>query len=111
VTEGDLFDYIGVDDQLVSGGVLTLAEIAQECSLNPIDDQEISDNDIEEITETPLVTAKDARNGLRALQSYVERNSNDLAVLNMCDKLDDFMAEECLSKMKQCQITDFFKKQ
>jgi hypothetical protein len=105
----ELADYLGVDDNLQTGETPTLAEIAQACSSKSGEmDEESSDDDIEEMPEPPPMTAKEARALFSGFQRYVERTYDDPEILKMCDKFEDIMAEDCIRKMKQSRITDFF---
>jgi hypothetical protein len=54
------------------------------------------------------MTAKEGRAAFSAFQRYVEQNFADPEILKMCDKFEDLMAEECIKKIKQSSVTDFF---
>ena len=54
--------------------------------------------------ELPPVTNLEAKKALQMLQRY----SSNLMVLELCDKVDDLLAAECLLRMKQIKITNYF---
>uniref|UniRef100_A0A915E725 HTH psq-type domain-containing protein n=1 Tax=Ditylenchus dipsaci TaxID=166011 RepID=A0A915E725_9BILA len=65
--------------------------------------------EVEIIEEEQPVTARDALNAFKIFQRYMETHEVDPAMLRKCDELDDFLAKECLKKMKQNPITNFFR--
>jgi hypothetical protein len=64
--------------------------------------------EIEEEPQHPLITSREATSGFKIFQQYVEENTNDPAILQMCDKFDEFLAKERVQKLKQKKILDYF---
>ena len=125
LAEGTLDEYLAVDVQLATGGARTLAEIAVDVSTMEMEEAEVdrhvffvcfliilpfSDTDvmkIDEVAELP-VTSGEATVGFKVFQRYVEENSDDPAVLQMCYKFDDFLAKQRLKKLKQKSLLEYF---
>uniref|UniRef100_A0A915EAH2 HTH CENPB-type domain-containing protein n=1 Tax=Ditylenchus dipsaci TaxID=166011 RepID=A0A915EAH2_9BILA len=109
LVEGNLDDYLAVDDQLATGRTLTLTEIAENVSTAEVVAEVESDTDVMEVDEEPelpLVTAREANEASRVLQ---RRYSSNPAMLELCDKMDDLMAKERMKNLKQNNITDYLR--
>lgn len=107
--EGTVTDYLAVDEQLATGGVLTLAEIAEDVASKDVVPAEMeSDSEVVEIEddEEPPVTAREASQAMRILQRYADTVS-DPATLKLIDQLDDALAKERYKNMKQKSIHDY----
>jgi hypothetical protein len=107
--EGDLGDYLEVDQELVTGGALTTDEIVAICSRN--DDEEINDSPTDEIEieeqDLPAVSAQEASEALQIIQRYNDR-IGDSTIQKSCDIIDDALSEQRLKNMKQKNIADYF---
>ena len=99
-----LDDYVTVDQQLQTDGMMTVEEIAASAI-------EAVEDDPEEIEtkepELPPVTNREARKALDVLRRYIEKSVDDPAVLALCDKLDDVTAKQRIKAMKQKKLTDY----
>lgn len=107
--EGNLAEYLAVDQQLETGGTLSLAEIAEDVSSKAVESAEVdSDSEVVEIEEDePAVTAREASKALRIIQRYAD-TVTDPSALKLFDQLDDFLAKERFKKMEQKTIKDYF---
>jgi molybdopterin/thiamine biosynthesis adenylyltransferase len=109
-TEGELSDYLTVDQKLVTYGALTIGEIVEICSTKEaeeVEDNSNSDTDVVE-EELPTVSTREASEALKILQRYVDRSGNQ-TVQKACDTIDDFISEELLKNLKQMKIVDYFR--
>ncbi|XP_060836454.1 tigger transposable element-derived protein 6-like [Rhopalosiphum padi] len=102
-----LEDYVAIDDDLAVCVSLTDDEIFASFNNEEGNDEE---NDEEESFEDPIVTSKEAKLGLRAVLSYLQRHDIDdsvfSSILNLYNTIDKVNSSSC----KQSKISDFFKK-
>uniref|UniRef100_A0A1I8BYZ2 HTH psq-type domain-containing protein n=1 Tax=Meloidogyne hapla TaxID=6305 RepID=A0A1I8BYZ2_MELHA len=108
--EGDLAEYLAVDQDVVIGGDLTFTEIAQIFSgstqVNEEDNE--GDEDVTEIEDTtPPVTLREAYDSLNILQRYVDQNPGE-GRMKKCDALEDILFEDRAKNLKQKKLFDYF---
>uniref|UniRef100_A0A915E0F4 Uncharacterized protein n=1 Tax=Ditylenchus dipsaci TaxID=166011 RepID=A0A915E0F4_9BILA len=100
LVEGEMSDYLAVDNQLVVGAFSSV-EIASGVLTTEVNEPEKeSDNDMIEVDEEPLlppVTNREAKEALHVFQRY----SSNPTVLQLCDKVDELMAEERMKRLTQ----------
>jgi hypothetical protein len=91
--EGELADYLDMDQDLVTGGALTADEIVAICSRN--EDDEVNDSPTDEIEieekDLPAVSAREASEALQILQRYNDR-IGDPKMQKSCDIIDDVLS-------------------
>uniref|UniRef100_A0A914VZL2 HTH CENPB-type domain-containing protein n=1 Tax=Plectus sambesii TaxID=2011161 RepID=A0A914VZL2_9BILA len=111
----DWVDYIRIDEEVITGGALSLAEIVEGCSTavadgaNKLSDSEVMDIDDEEAKiEEPAITSLQAQNAMRLVRQYVEKNFADPVLLRYSDGLDNAIFLERYKNQKQRKLTDFF---
>lgn len=68
------------------------------------------ENDEEETSEDPIVTSKEAKLGLRAVLSYLQRHDIDDSVFSSILNLDNTIDKVNSSSCKQSKISNVFKK-
>jgi len=108
-TDLEIFDYLAVDNRILTSDALTLDEIAQAASrLNAVEADQESDEEIAEIEEPTPVTAKDARQGFLMFRQYCEENALGSDLLPTFDRFEDLLAKDKLAKMKQPTILNYF---
>ena len=56
----------------------------------------------------PPVGSREGIAAFKVFQPYVEENFSDSAVLQMCDKFVDLLAEDRVKKLKQKKILEYF---
>ncbi|KAL4083749.1 hypothetical protein QTP88_029065 [Uroleucon formosanum] len=100
-------DYVAIDDDLAVCGSLTDDEIFASFNNEEGYDEE---NDEEESPEDPIVNSKEAKLGLRAVLSYLQRHDIDDNVFSSILNLDNTIDKVNSSSCKQSKKSDFFKK-
>jgi hypothetical protein len=110
--EISLEDFIGVDEQLLTTGNLTIEDIVsgvvgKNADVNEESEEEPLD-EIVELSDKPPITRKDALQCLDVLSHYMQENTTNPEVLSAIEKLDDELAALRFQNTIQTQITDFF---
>jgi molybdopterin/thiamine biosynthesis adenylyltransferase len=96
-TEGELADYLTVDQELVTYGALTIGEIVEICSTKEaeeVEDNINNDTDVVE-EELPTVSTREAIEALQILQRYVDQTGN-VEMQKMNDRYDDLLSKQKL---------------
>uniref|UniRef100_A0A914C297 DDE-1 domain-containing protein n=1 Tax=Acrobeloides nanus TaxID=290746 RepID=A0A914C297_9BILA len=106
----ELSDYLAVDNDVVTGNILTLEEIAQAASSSNVNEVVLDDDDDEdtEVTERLPISGPVARQAYLQLRQFCEENGLDSGLYSTFDQIEDFLLKDQFSKMKQPKISDFF---
>jgi len=108
--EGELADYLTIDEDLVTGSALSLDDIVRACSRGEVE-EELSDSETDsapEKNEMHIVNAREAKKGLEQVRRYLDRCVNT-DMQKICDKLEDFLSDAERNELKQKDIRDCFR--
>uniref|UniRef100_A0A915EID3 DDE-1 domain-containing protein n=1 Tax=Ditylenchus dipsaci TaxID=166011 RepID=A0A915EID3_9BILA len=109
LAEGTLQEYLGVDDQLTTGGSRSLAEIAEEVSNVNVEEPE-GERQVFALCDrrgTAASHIREAAEALNVLQRYADANANPEIQL-LCDKVDNVLAKERIKMLKQKNLLNYF---
>uniref|UniRef100_A0A915DBG9 HTH psq-type domain-containing protein n=1 Tax=Ditylenchus dipsaci TaxID=166011 RepID=A0A915DBG9_9BILA len=106
----ELANYLNLDSDLATDGVLSLDELAEDV-LTTEGNQSAADIDVDsdvEMEEAPI-TRLEAQRALRLVRQYVENNFANPELLRQSDALDEAFWQDGQRKKKQSSLNDFFK--
>uniref|UniRef100_A0A915DEH2 DDE-1 domain-containing protein n=1 Tax=Ditylenchus dipsaci TaxID=166011 RepID=A0A915DEH2_9BILA len=90
--EGEMEDYLHIDDEVVTDGAQTLEDIVEEIAANnsQLADSETMDVDVEDVDPVePPITSIEALKAMEIVRRYTEKNFADLSILKCSDTLDE----------------------
>uniref|UniRef100_A0A915EF15 Uncharacterized protein n=1 Tax=Ditylenchus dipsaci TaxID=166011 RepID=A0A915EF15_9BILA len=107
----EMFDYMHVDDEVVTDGAQTLEDIVEDVTSNnnQLTDSESMDIQEEDADpEEPPITSLDALKAMEIVRHYTEKNFADPAILKHSDALDEAFYQLRAKKQTQKKLTDYF---
>uniref|UniRef100_A0A915DN51 Uncharacterized protein n=1 Tax=Ditylenchus dipsaci TaxID=166011 RepID=A0A915DN51_9BILA len=110
--EAEMFEYMHVDDDVITDGALSLEEIVDECSKNADSQDSVNESiDIDEEEEDPVkppVKCMEAARAMDTVRRFVEKNFADHNILKHSDALDDAIYQFRAKNLIQKKLTNFF---
>uniref|UniRef100_A0A915EEY0 Uncharacterized protein n=1 Tax=Ditylenchus dipsaci TaxID=166011 RepID=A0A915EEY0_9BILA len=109
--EAEMFEYMHVDDDVITDGALSLEEIVEECSKNADSQDSVNESiDIDEEEADPVeppVKCMEAARAMDTVRRFVEKNFADHNILKHSDALDDAIYQFRTKNLIQKKLTNF----
>uniref|UniRef100_A0A915EBI8 DDE-1 domain-containing protein n=1 Tax=Ditylenchus dipsaci TaxID=166011 RepID=A0A915EBI8_9BILA len=109
--EGEMEDYLHIDDKVVTDGAQTLEDIVEEIAANnsQLADSQTMDVDVEDVDPVePPNTSIEALKAMEIVRRYTEKNFADLSILKCSDTLDEAFYQLRAKNTTQKKLTDYF---
>uniref|UniRef100_A0A915DJ73 DDE-1 domain-containing protein n=1 Tax=Ditylenchus dipsaci TaxID=166011 RepID=A0A915DJ73_9BILA len=109
--EGEMEDYLHIDDEVVTDGAQTLEDIVEKIAANnsQLADSETMDVDVEDVDPVePPITSIEALKAMEIVRRYTEKNFTDLSILKCSDTLDEAFYQLRAKNTTQKKLTDYF---
>lgn len=110
LNECDFNDYVCVDEQVITSGILTENDIVSDVKGD--EDTDEYDIDDEQFENTrPIVSLAQASEALETLNTFLLQQENSASAMNSLHDVNKFWTNCNFQKMKQSTIVDYFKQQ